>query len=244
MWFDVVVIDKVYANGALISAHLRGGDGASFPVDRLEDINTEFRPARVKDLGPFRLYEEQRVVTTILESQLSNFSFTPDEILLQVDHFGVPVKSGYYAMLFPRGWRVLEINVYDPYDQGSENPATKKSFRDVSLVWDSATSTSSAQFNMQSVRRGTFSLGLIARLAPETAERDWKERPGVLRVEFTNDGHRGSPLSRDYRSATDAVIGELAEDDRMPPIEVGTGGINADLVAWGRYLRGRFRRRA
>jgi len=155
MWFDLVLIDKVFESGTLLSAHIRSEGLERFPVDRLEDINTDFRAENTRDFGPIRIYEYDRVKTTFLESKLKHFISEPNQIMFQLDHFGIPVTSGYYAIVFPRGWRVDKLNIYDPYDD-KKNVSKKRIYRDVDIIWDKSEQTSFAQFNMESIHRNTF----------------------------------------------------------------------------------------
>jgi hypothetical protein len=240
MWFDVVLIDKLFANGALQSTHIRAGDSGSFATDRLEDINPDFRATNTADIGPLRVYEQGRVRHTTLESQLKNFEHSPSQILVQLDHFGIPVVSGYYAIIFPRGWRVAEINVYDPYHK-AEDLAEKRTYRGVDLLWDNAAQMSAAQFNMESVGRGTFSVGVIACLRPSNSTTEWKDRSGQLSVNFSNSRHSGQPDESAYRNVTDAVVENVKSRNEVPSINISSSGLSTDLVAWGRFLWGKYR---
>ena len=156
VWFDLVLIDKLFANGALQSAHIRSNLGERFAIDRLEDINPDFRAADTADIGPLRIYEHSRVRSAFLKSQLRNFDFTPNQILVQLDHYGIPVTSGYYAIIFPKGWQIQDINLYDPYYQ-ADNIAEKRAYRGVDLQWDAVAKMSCAQFNMRNLREGALS---------------------------------------------------------------------------------------
>jgi hypothetical protein len=99
------------------------------------------------------------------------------DFYVQLDHFSIPCTEGYYACVFPQGWRIVEANVYDPYSN-QENPADNRSYKGVALTWDRINSFSCAQFQMLS-KRGTFSLGVIAHLRREDSGARFleKERP-------------------------------------------------------------------
>lgn len=241
MWFDLILIDKVFSNGAMLSAHIRYEGRDKITVDQLEDINAEFRAVNTKDLGPLRIYEKDKVKTTFLESQLRHFIYEPNQVMFQLDHFGIPVMSGYYAIIFPRGWRVAQLNVYDPYNK-EENVAQKRTYRGVDVRWDNSKRTAFAQFNMKSTRRGTFSIGVIASLCPADAEISWQDKPGQLSLEFTNRRHQGHPMEDAYRNSADAVTDLTTSQDQIPGVKVGLSGPSLDIVEWGRYLIGKLRR--
>lgn len=241
MWFDLVLIDKVFANGALLSAHIRSRSDHKIVTDSLEDINSDFRAVNTKDFGPLRVYESDSIKTTFLESQLTNFVFEPHQITFQLDHFGIPVASGYYAIILPKGWRVAEMNIYDPYN-GHKNVAKNRSYRDVLVFWDRSAQMSYAQFNMQSIGRGTFSIGVIASLRPANAEVDWQDQPGHLSIDFTDERHRNHFCERGYRAASDAVVAEITNGPEIPGVNVSLTGPSIDIVAWGRFLIGKIRR--
>lgn len=241
MWFDVVLIDKLFANGALQSFHIRSDMDSRFAVDRLEDINPEFRAADTSDLGPLRIYEKSRVRTAVLESQLKNFDFSPSQILVQMDHYSIPVVSGYYAIIFPKGWRVSDINVYDPFHDAN-NIAEKRSYRGIDVQWDPVARMSCAQFNMESKRRGTFSIGVIASLCPCDADVIWQDRPGRLNVEFSDTRHNHQPDAPGYRLAADVAVAKAKEGDQLPGVKLGLSGPSIDIVEWGRFIRDKVRK--
>ena len=145
MWFDLVLIDRVFEDGTVKSHHIRPENSDPFPVDRLEDIDPTYRQIDAADLGPLRVYGASKMRTTQLSSKLANFVIENGKMLLQLEHMGVPVLSGYYAIIFPIGWRVMELNIYDPYDD-HESVANKRSYRNVDLLWDNNASLNCAQF--------------------------------------------------------------------------------------------------
>lgn len=240
MWFDVVLIDKIYANAMLESFHIRCDDGESFAIDKLEDIDPSFRDVDVADVGSIRIYDYAKMKTTILRSRLRNFEIEPGSMLVQLEHFGVPVVSGYYAAIFPKAWRVAELNIYDPY-HSADNIAEKRSYRGIDLLWDASSKLSCAQFNMESVRRGTFSIGLIASLRPFDVGDEWPGRHGDVGVEFTDDRHQRHPLERGYKSEVKEALEKAKSDTPMPGINVGLSGPSINIVEWGRYLRDKVR---
>ena len=84
MWFDLVLIDRVFSNGSLASHHIRSKSGAAFAVSRLEDIDPSFRALDVVDKEPLRIYDTKNIETTIINSKLRNFVFNHGQILLHL----------------------------------------------------------------------------------------------------------------------------------------------------------------
>lgn len=242
MWFDLVLIDRVLADGAMESIHIRSTAKESFPVDRLEDIDPEFRDVDVSDIGSIRVYGFSRMQNTTIKSKLKNFDSGSDHILLQFEHFNIPVVSGYYVFIGPKGWRVSEINIYDPYNS-ADNVAQKRSYREVDLIWDSESELSCAQFNMESVRRGTFSIGVIASFKPVNSHSRWIDRNGSVNVTFSDRRHHRHPLEEGFRAETDKALEKVkSEPAKMPAINVGLTGPSINIVEWARYIKDKIRK--
>ena len=241
MWFDCVVIDNIFIDGRLETYHIRASDNKAFPVDKLEDIDHSYREASSVDRGTLRIYEPGRVVTQVLKSKLRNVAGNDKEFLVQFDHFAIPVTFGYYEALFPIGWRLAEINIYDPYSDGND-PSAKRPYRNVRLGWDPTRRVSFAQILLQS-KRDTFSLGVIARLVPADAQEQFLEAERSLSVVFTEPRHNGHFLEESYKKAADTVLAECASDQqKMPGVNLGLSGPSVDVVAWSRYLATKVRR--
>ena len=241
MWFDLVLIDRLLADGTLDSMHIRSVQSQSFPVDRLEDIDATFRDIDVSDVGPIRVYGSSKIQTFSIRSKLKNFDSGDDCILMQFEHLRIPVISGYYVLLSPMGWRFAELNVYDPYN-AAENAAQKRSYRGVDMIWDEVNQMSCAQFNISSIRRGTFSIGVIASLKPSGSNCQWADRSGSLEVKFTNDGHQ-RPDFLGFRSETDHALQKVkSEPQKMPPINISLSGPSINIVEWAKYIRDRIRK--
>lgn len=242
MWFDCVVIDHLLEDGMLDSFHIRSIDNEPFPIDRLEDIDPNFRTVDASDVGPVRVYNRVKMSVCRLQSRLKNFAASPGEIRFQLDHFGIPVTVGYYALVFPKKWRAHEIKIYDPYDKG-ENVAEKRSFRNVKLCWDSQSLHSFAQLEMRS-RRARFSLGAIGSLLPSDSASEFLEAEAPMTVLFTEPGHDGHPMESAYREEADRIISNIKEEDspKMPGINLGLSGPSINVVEWTRYLGSKIRR--
>jgi hypothetical protein len=128
--FDCVIIDKLSSDGVLDSFHIRSREkGGTLTTDKLEDIDPSFRSVDSKDMAGIRLYEDQAVESRVLQSKLENYVTSPDgSVHLQFEHWGIPDTFGYYAIIFPKGYRIREIGIYDPYDK-AENPESKRLYR-------------------------------------------------------------------------------------------------------------------
>jgi hypothetical protein len=95
---------------------------------------------------------------------------------------------------------------------------------------------------MESIVRGTSSIGLIASLRPFDAGIDWKGRSCQLSVDFSDRRHDGLPSAPGYRSATDEVVQRVQAADNMPGINLSLAGPAINIVESGRYIRDRVRR--
>jgi hypothetical protein len=242
MWFDLVLIDRLLADGTMESIHIRSTDKDRFPVDRLEDIDPEFRDADVSDIGSLRIYGFSRMQSSTIKSKLKNFDSGSDHILLQFEHFNIPVVSGYYVLIGPKGWRFSELNIYDPYNS-ADNVAQKRSYRGVDLIWASESELSCAQFNMESVRRGTFSIGVIASLKPSSIHSRWIDRNGSVDVKFTDQRHHHHPLEEGFRAEADKALEKVkSESAKMPAINVSLTGPSINIVEWARYIKDKIRK--
>lgn len=242
MWFDCVLIDHLEGDGTLNSFHIRSFGDKPFPVDRLEDIDPEFPAADAADLGPLRLYNWKHMQVTRLQSKPRNFFNDGQKIEFQLDHFRIPNHAGYYAIIFPKGWRVSDIKIYDPYDTSSDNVAEKRAFRDAVMRWDDHSFLSSAQLEMRSARRGVFSLGVIGVLSQCGSGERFLEASSSLSVAFTDPRHESHPREDAYRTAVDRVVdGIKSEPPKMPGISLGLTGPSINIVEWARYLRDKVR---
>lgn len=243
MWFECVLIDSIDADGSLRSFHIRALNRESVVVDRLEDIDPQFHRSDAEDFGPLRVYSMGQMKTSVIEAKLKNVACDGTDLYIQLDHFGIPVWTGYYACLLPTDWRVTELHVYDPYSN-KENPAENKGYRGVLKHWDAQARRSCIQFEMIS-NRGTFSIGLIARLRRADSGSDFLEEPGTLAVQFT-DTRRNPAQEAAYSKSAEVVISETQntapQPAKMPPVNISLTGPSIDLVAWGKYIANKIRR--
>lgn len=154
----------------------------------------------------------------------------------------MPLSSGCYAILFPFNWRIKEINIYDPYDK-VDNAAEKRSYKEVSLLWDPKEKISCAQFNMRSPRRGTFSIGVIASLVPASSNEVWTDQEGPLELIFSDDRHHGHKLTPDFAQASSKVFSSQSDVPAiMPGVNISASLIpSINVVEWGRYIRDKIR---
>lgn len=247
MWFDTIIVDNIGLDGILTTYHIRSRNGEKIPTDMLEKIDTEYQADASADIGPLRMYQLDGANINILKVKLKNvcINSSNSELYIQFDHFAIPVTAGYYACVFPKGWRITEINVYDPYSTKG-NVAEKRSYRDVSLIWDPISKLSSTQFEMTS-NRGTFSLGVIAKLKPNDSGDDFMGKEHPLSVIFSDTRHQGHPLEEEYRKSSDAVVDRIKNEqaksfEEMPSVNLGLAGPSIDIMAWGRFIMNKIRK--
>lgn len=241
MWFDCVIVDHVMINGELRSHHIRSQDGYRVTTDQLEEIDPDCFIENTYDIGSLRIYNADNLRTEVLRSRIKNIDVSSEDIYVQIDHFGIPVTAGYYACIFPKGWRIVEANVYDPYHE-KENVAEKRSYRSVSYIWDPDSKHAAIQFEMTS-NRGTFSLGVIARLKQSSTKGQFIGKLKPLSIAISDERHKGHPLEKGYQTTSDEVIEQVKEEDeRFPGVSVGLAGPSIDIVAWGRYIIGKVRK--
>lgn len=243
MWFDTIIIDKINLDGTLQTSHIRRQHDR-IPTEKLEQIDRHFHSQNTADIGPLRIHAIDEATIDDLTSQIPNLAFNSDksELYVQIDHFGIPVTAGYYACIFPKGWRLVEANVYDPYSN-KDNPSENRSYKDVVFSWDGISQYSSAQFEMFS-NRGTFSLGVIARLAPADSGQVFIEKDRSLSIAFTDERHENHPDEQLYRDASDYVIENRKQENTgtIPGISIRIMGVSFDLIEWGKYLIDKIRR--
>ena len=242
MWFDCVIIDKVASDGDLESYHIRARNGERLTVDRLEDIDPSYRAVTSKDVAGIRLYEDDNIESRVLQSKLQNFEITSDGALkLQLDHWGIPVTFGYYSIIFPKGFRIRDVKIYDPYD-AADDIHRKRNYKHISAKWDSACEHSCAQIVMQS-KRGTFSLGVLAVLSLAESGGTFADRAGRIEVDFTEPRHKGHMWEPSFRKAADEVanIAKL-EDPKFPDVQVGLSGPSISLNETWKYAAHQWKR--
>ncbi|MFD3321972.1 hypothetical protein [Alteromonas macleodii] len=243
MWFDTVIIDKVNIDSKLQTTHIRSKYD-KLPTEKLEEIDCEAFTDNTFDVGPLRVHAADEMNISQLNSKIKNLSINEDrtELYVQLDHFGIPVTAGYYSCIFPKGWRLVEVNVYDPYSN-QDNPAKNRSYRDVVYSWDPVSEFSSVQFEMLS-NRGTFALGIIAKLAPAGELHDFIEEESRLSIRFSDERHKNHPMEKAYQEASDAVIDNKTqkEKEEIPPVNLSMIGPTVDIIAWGKYIAKKIRR--
>lgn len=247
MWLDAVVIDKVGSNGALQTIQLRPKkeDGA-IVADLLENIDPSFRDASVvEDIGPLRVYDNDDFRVNYVASLLKNIALGPDgSLFVQYEHFHIPVFHGYYAVIFPRGWRIKQINIYDPYDASSENPLEKRSYKDIDICHSSKSRTSFAQLNMRTIeKRQIFSIGIVAEAAKIENSESFIERVcDEVQIRFTDPRH-GSRFNKFLNSSNQ--LAKATVGGKLPPVNVGMLGpipnVQTDLMGWLTLLREKIR---
>lgn len=244
MWFDYIVIDTIHADALLTSLHLRPVDShESIVASDLEKIDDTYRSAESLDIAKIRIYDSGRVKANILKSKIKNFFNDGFKIRVQIDHFNIKGVSGYYSISFPENWVLNYINLYDPYDD-HENPVKKRSFRDPLVGWDEKKSIQFAQINMTSTRRQSFSVGVIAELSRYDAVEHSTPMGDLSEytVYFTDSRHSGSLDVADFAKAVTTATGTSPDKGKIPGITAGFPTVvSADLVEWGRYLKGKFR---
>ncbi len=242
MWFDCIIIDKVAIDGHLESYHIRARTGEHLIVDKLEDIDPSYRETTSKDMAGIRLYDDENIDSRLLQSKLSNFDVLNDDtIRLQLDHWGVPVTFGYYSIIFPKGWRIRDIKIYDPYDK-EDQLDKKRNYRDILAKWDASSGHSSAQILLQSTR-GTFSLGVLAVLSVAEGSGAFVDHPGKIEVDFTDPRHRGHMSERSFRNAADDVMRLVKQEDpKFPDVKVGLGGPSISINETWNYAQHQWKR--
>jgi hypothetical protein len=247
MWLDTVVIDKIGANGTLQTLQLRP-ERREDPLvaDLLENIDPSFRDASViEDIGPLRVYDNGKFKVNRLSSLIKNIAMTPSgDLFIQYDHFHIPVFQGYFAVIFPRGWRIKKIKIYDPYDDTTENLLDKRNYKDIDVCYSSQSRTSFAQLNMRTTqRRPFFSLGITAELAKIETPSTFMERVcDNVEIRFTDPRH-----SRGFENflASSNQLAKETESSNIPTTTVGMSGpfptVQTDLFGWLRFLRQKIR---
>ena len=211
-------------------------------VDRLEDIDPSYRAITSKDMAGIRLYTDENIESRVLQSKLSNFEELPDgTIRLQLDHWGIPVTFGYYSIIFPKGLRIRDIRIYDPYDKADQLDK-KRNYRDISAKWDVTSEHSCAQILLQS-KRGTFSLGVLATLSVAEGGGTFVDHPGRIEVDFTDPRHRGHMWERSFRNAVDDVTRVVKQDDpKFPDVKVGLSGPSISVNETLKYAQHQWKR--
>jgi hypothetical protein len=242
MWFDCVIIDRVTSDGHLESYHIRACAGEHLTVDRLEDIDPSYRAITSKDMASIRLYTDENIESRVIQSKLSNFAILDDgTIRIQLDHWGIPVSFGYYSIIFPKGLRIRDIRIYDPYDT-AEQLDDKRNYRDISAKWDATSEHSCAQILLQS-KRGTFSLGVLATLSVADGDSVFVDQPGRIEVDFTDSRHRGHMWEHSFRNAVDDVTRVVKQDDpKFPDIKVGLSGPSISVNETLKYAQHKWKR--
>jgi len=100
---------------------------------------------------------------------------------------------------------------------------------------------------MISIKRRSFSIGLLARLGLAGLDREYLERTAEFAIAFSDSRHDHAPGAEGFRKVTDEVTSSIeCESQRgtqnMPGVRVGLSGPSVDLVDWVRYLMSKIRR--
>ncbi len=170
MYLDIVLIDYLSPNGILTTYRIKPkADEEKVVVDRLGDIDTEFKSPDSIDIGATRIYNYANDSIRIQQARLRGFQVNVAEnaMSFSLEHMGVPVGSksqahiGYYNFVLSPAYRFLDLHIVDPYDRKTEDYLRKKHFR-YETLWDTSCNMSLATMELSS-SRGTFSFQLYGK---------------------------------------------------------------------------------
>ena len=92
------------ADGTLRTYHIRSPARDRIPTERLEMLNGLTDQEGDTNVGPLKIYKDFDPIFQLLETRLRNTMTATDgssDVLIQLDHYHIPVQVGYYACVFP-----------------------------------------------------------------------------------------------------------------------------------------------
>lgn len=156
MYIDIVIVDYLDIDGVLYSYKITPKFRRErVRIDRLIDIDPDFRTGPEIDVGGLRIYNSESCSIVLDKTKLRTVSIMNDVINFQFEHMGIPTHGGYYNLLLPPNFRLIDIHLVDPYDRKHEKIEDKKHFQ-YNVYWDKSCSTSLVTMQLRTVR-GSFS---------------------------------------------------------------------------------------
>jgi len=200
MYTDFVFVEFLRQDGVLDTFLFRSGDSDTWPsslvLDHLTDIHPAFKPNGAFDVGPIRIYEDvEHCLISRIRSVLSPDRFTvlsDGKLNLSLEHHNLPVGEayshrGYYCLLLPRGYSLVELHIRDPYHSSKEFQRH--------VTWDRTNSRHSILVELRS-RRGGFSLRVNAELIPSMGEDRFRRTNAVVHDSLDSIGPSGWKLAK------------------------------------------------
>ena len=192
MFLDVLICEFLKLNGEVDTLIFKPSGntwGSRVVVDHLYDIDRNFRRPGSFDMGPFRIYAQGEYCDVHrLRTRLAGDRFHCDSnrenVKMSMEHMGIPVGRvqeshyGYYSMVFPDGYSLIDLHVLDPYIRGHEF--------DRRVLWDTSKQRHVVQVELRS-GRGSFSFELLSKLKK------------------TNDGDMFAGTDRNVEDAVDEL---------------------------------------
>ena len=151
-------------------------------VDRLSDICTDVKENTDRDIGLLRIYNSDKCQLISTTCKIKDFKCEDSKISFSFEHMFIPVESsrygscGIYNFILPVNYRLTELHIVDPFDNGNKLK-DKKHFK-YDVFYDGESHIQIVQMQLRSAR-GSFSFILKGKASIDDDENkfiDYKEQ--------------------------------------------------------------------
>lgn len=161
MYLDIALIDALTPDGILTSFRVTPKERNHRVVaDRYRDIYPE-KSNKEFDIGGIRIYNSEDCSILRTDTHLRAFRQINNGYSFQFEHMGIPLcpiredHHGFYNLIFPPGFRLIDLKIVDPYDENHSDVDQKKEFQH-SVIWDKECKVQLIEMELRS-NRGSFS---------------------------------------------------------------------------------------
>lgn len=131
-------------------------------VDKFTNICADIRGNTDKDIGLLRVYNSDKCQLNTTTCKINDFEIdNMGRIAFCFEHMYIPVESsntgscGIYNFVLPVGFKLIELHIVDPFDNGKKAYKERKHFN-YQVFYDNESKIQIVQMQLRS-RRGSFS---------------------------------------------------------------------------------------
>lgn len=161
MHLDIVLIDSLTPDGVLTNFRITSKvKSRSVQIDRYRDIHPD-RFGKELDIGSVRIHNSEDCFIFRTDTRLRAFQSVNNGYSFQFEHMNIPlgpIKNdhyGFYNLIFPPGFRLINFKMVDPYDDKHSEVDQKRGFQ-YSVIWDKECKVQLIEMQLHS-NRGSFS---------------------------------------------------------------------------------------